>query len=169
MFWIKMWTESRGRLPTYLLMGGSGLNVVHACINFFIFLFFWYEYKICLPGGRRIWALAHAFRGPKVLDPSSCFQRPRIFGSWLMFSEDQGFFWALAYVLRGPKVMDPGSCFQRPRIFGSWLMFSEDQGFFGLWLMFSEDQRFWILTHVFRGLGFLDLGDRKSTRLNSSH
>ena len=43
------------------------------------------------------------------------------------------------------KVLDPGSCFQRPRIFASWLMFSEDQGF-------------WILTHVFRGLGFLDLG-----------
>ena len=37
-------------------------------------------------------------------------------------------------------------------------MFSDDQGFFGLWLMFSEDQRFWILAHVFRGLGFLDLG-----------
>ena len=38
------------------------------------------------------WALVHVFRGPKVLDPDSCFQRPRIFGSWLMFSEDQGFF-----------------------------------------------------------------------------
>ena len=37
-------------------------------------------------------------------------------------------------------------------------MFLEDQGFFGLWLMFSEDQRFWILAHVFRDLGFLDLG-----------
>ena len=37
-------------------------------------------------------------------------------------------------------------------------MFSEDQGSFGLWLMFSEDQRFSIQAHVFRGLGFLDLG-----------
>ena len=36
-------------------------------------------------------------------------------------------------------------------------MFSEDQEFYGLWLMFSEDQRFWILAHVFRDLGFLDL------------
>ena len=26
-------------------------------------------------------ALAHVFKGPKVLDPGSCFQRPRIFGS----------------------------------------------------------------------------------------
>ena len=25
--------------------------------------------------------LAHVFRGPKVLDPGSYFQRPRIFGS----------------------------------------------------------------------------------------
>ena len=24
--------------------------------------------------------------------------------------------------------------------------------------MFSKDQRFWILAHIFRGLGFLDLG-----------
>ena len=37
-------------------------------------------------------------------------------------------------------------------------MFSEDQGFFGLWLMSSEDQRFRISAHVFKGLGFLDLG-----------
>ena len=43
-------------------------------------------------GPRVSWALAHVFRGPKVPDPGSCFQRPRIFGSWLMFSEDQGFF-----------------------------------------------------------------------------
>ena len=47
------------------------------------------------------WALANVFRGPKVLDPDSCFQRPRIFGSWLMFSEDKEFF-------------------------GLWLMFLED-------------------------------------------
>ena len=32
-FW--MWTESRGRLPMYLLMGGLSLNVVHACRFFF--------------------------------------------------------------------------------------------------------------------------------------
>ena len=37
MFW--MWTKSRGRLPTYLLVGGSGLNIVHAC-NFFLFFLF---------------------------------------------------------------------------------------------------------------------------------
>ena len=75
-----------------------------------------------------------------------------------MFSEDQGFFGLWLMFSEDQKVLDPGSCFQRPRIFGSWLMFSEDQGFFGLWLMFSKDQWFWILAHVFRGLGFLDLG-----------
>ena len=41
MFW--MWIKSQGRLPTYLLMGGSGLNVVHACslslLLFFLFFF----------------------------------------------------------------------------------------------------------------------------------
>ena len=37
MLWIKMWTESQGRLPTDLLVGGSSLNVVHIC-NFFFFL-----------------------------------------------------------------------------------------------------------------------------------
>ena len=30
--------QSRGRLPTYLLMEGLGLNVVHAC-NFLFFIF----------------------------------------------------------------------------------------------------------------------------------
>ena len=86
-----------------------------------------------------------------------------------MFSEDQRF-WVQNHVFRSlgfldlglciqrTKVLDPGSYFQRPRIFGSWLIFSADQGFLRLWLMFSEDQRFWILTHVFRGLRFLDLG-----------
>ena len=40
MLWIKIWTESQGRLPMYLLVGGSGLNVVHASSFFFFFFFF---------------------------------------------------------------------------------------------------------------------------------
>ena len=119
-----MWTESRRRLPTYLLVGGSGPNVVHACKFFFFFLS---EYKICLLGGRRI--LAHVFR------------RPRIFGLWLMFSEDQRF-WILAHVFRGLGFWGFGSCFQRTKGSRFWLMFSEAQDF-GSWLMFSEDQEFW--------------------------
>ena len=100
----------------------------------------------CFQRTKDFWALTHAFRGPKVFGVlAHVFKGPRAF-------------WALAHVFIGPKVLDPGSCFQRPRIFGSWLIFSEDQGFFGLWLMFSEDQRLRILAHVFKGLGFLDLG-----------
>ena len=38
MLWIKIWTESQGRLPTYLLVGRSSLNVVYACSFFFFFL-----------------------------------------------------------------------------------------------------------------------------------
>ena len=71
----------------YIPLGGGIRAKRSSCTQ--IFFFFFNEYKICLPGGRRI--LAHVFRGPKILDPGSCFQRPRIFGSWLMFSEDQRF------------------------------------------------------------------------------
>ena len=72
-------------------------------------------------------ALVHIFRGPKVLDPGSCFQSPRIFGSWLMFLEDQGFFglWLmfskdqrfriLAHVFRGLGLWGFRSCFQRTK------------------------------------------------------
>ena len=79
------------------------------------------------------WILAHVFRGP------------RIFGSWLMYSEDQGFFvlrlmtskdqklWILAHVFRGLEFLDLGSCFQRSNGFGA-------------------------LAHVFGGLNILDPG-----------
>ena len=133
-----MWTESRGRLPTHLLVGDQ----VQTYFMHAKFFFFLNEYKICLPGGQRI--LVHVFRGPKVLDPGSYFQRPRIFGSWLMFSEDQGFlglwlmfsedqrFWILAHVFKGLGFWILAHVFRGPRVLG-------------LWLMFSEDQRFWIL------------------------
>ena len=90
------------------------------------------------------WALAHAFRGPKVLDLGSCFQRPRIFGSWLIFSKDQGFFglwlmfskdqkfWILAHVFRGLEFLDLGSCFQRTKGFlgfGSYFQRTKGSGF----------------------------------------
>ena len=76
-------------------------------------------------------ALAHVFKRPKVLDPGSCFQRPKIF--WILahvFGRPRVFWafahvfrgpkvlWALAHVFSGPKVLDPCSCFQRPRILG---------------------------------------------------
>ena len=58
----------------YVPLGGEIRSKRSSCMQFFFFL---NEYKICLLGGRRI--LAHVFRGP------------RIFGLWLMFSEDQRF------------------------------------------------------------------------------
>ena len=66
----------------------------------------------------------------------------------------------IAYVpLNGRIRSKHSSCMQNFFFFlmSTWYAYLEDNGF-GLWLMLSEDQRFWILTHVFRGLGFLDLG-----------
>ena len=87
---------------------------------------------LCFKRTKGFGFFAHVFRGPKVLDTSSCFQRLWIFGSWLMFSKDQAFFGASAHVFKGPKVLDPGLYLQRLRIFGSWLLFSENQGFLRL-------------------------------------
>ena len=176
-----MWTESRGRLPTYLLVGG--IRSKHrSCMRFFFFL---NEYRTCLPKVKKIWRfqscvsedqrfwiLAHVFRGPRIFGLWLIFQRTKGLGSWLMFSKDQGFldpgscfqrtqdFWVLAHVFRGPKVWDLGSAHV-----------SKGPGIFGLWLMFSEDQKFGILAHIFRGprvfgswlmfledLGFLGFG-----------
>ena len=145
-----MWTESWRRLPTYLLVGGSSPNIVHAW-NFF---FFEWVQNMLTWGQEDMKILVMHFRGPKVLDLGSCFQKTKDFlgfgssfqrtkgsGSWLMFSEDQRFwilahifkgpkiFWPLTQVFKGPKVLDLGSCFQRTKDSGSWLMFSKDQGF----------------------------------------
>ena len=120
----------------YVPLGGGVRSKRSSCMQiFYFFYFFLSEYKICLPGGRRILAhvfkrprifgaLAHVFKGPKVLDPGSCFQRPRILGLWLMFSEDQRF-WILAHVFKGLGFLGFGSCFQRTKGSGSYLMFSE--------------------------------------------
>ena len=71
------------------------------------------------------------------MDPGSCFQRPRIFGSWLMFSEDQRFR-ILALVFRDLGFLDLGSCFQRTMGFlGFGSCFQRTKGS-GSWLMFSE-------------------------------
>ena len=84
----------------YVPLGGGTRSRRSSCTQIF---FFFGDYKICLPGGRRI--LAHVFR------------RPRIFGFWLMFLEDQRF-WILAHVFRGLGSLDLGSCFQRTK--GLW-------------------------------------------------
>ena len=136
-------------------------------------------------GPRVFWVLAHVFRRPKVPDLGSCFQRPRIFRSWIMFSLDQGFFglwlmvsedqgfWILAHVFRGLGFLDLGSCFQRTKVFlgfgscfqrtkgsGSWLMFSETLDFWILAHVFNGSRVFWALAHVFKGPKFLNPGSR---------
>ena len=62
-------------------------------------------------------------------------------GSWLIFSEDQGFlgfdscfqrkkrFWILAHVFRGLGFWILAHVFRGPRVLGLWLIFSEDQRF----------------------------------------
>ena len=79
MLWIKIWTESRRRLPTYLLVGGSGLNVVHAC-SLFLFLIFFFAKKM---------STRHAYQWSRENED---FSRDLEF--WTCFSEVQGFeFW----------------------------------------------------------------------------
>ena len=63
-----------------------------------------------LPISEGFRALAHVFRGPKVLDPGSCFQRPRILYLGSCFQRTKGF-------------LGFGSCFQSTKGSGSWLMF----------------------------------------------
>ena len=48
----------------------------------------------------------------------SYFQRTKVFGSWLMFLEDQGF-WILAHVFKGLGFLDFGSYFQKTKGSGS--------------------------------------------------
>ena len=109
-------------------------------------------------GPRVFWALAHVFRGQKVLDLGSCF------------SEVERF-WILAQVSKRTKCfLGFGSCLQRAKGSGSWLIFSENQRFWilahvfrgprilGSWLMFFRGPRFWALAHVFRGPKVLDPG-----------
>ena len=68
----------------------------------------------CFQRTKDFWALAHAFRGPKVLDLGSCFQRTKGFwGFGSCFQRTKGF-------------LGFGSCFQRIKGSVSRLMFLED-------------------------------------------
>ena len=55
----------------YVPLGGGIRSKRSSCMQIFFFCFFLSEYKICLPGGRRI--LAHVFRGLGFWGFSSCF------------------------------------------------------------------------------------------------
>ena len=75
--------DQLSREIAYVPLGGGIRSKRSSCMQFFFF--FLSEYKICLPGGRRI--LAHVFRGLGFWGFGSCFQRTKGSGSWLMFSE----------------------------------------------------------------------------------
>ena len=91
----------------YVPLGGGIRSKRNSCMQFFFFE--WVQDMLtwrttdpgsCFQKTKDFWALAHVFRGSKVLDPASCFQRPSILGLWLMFLEDQRF-WILAHVFIG--------------------------------------------------------------------
>ena len=116
----------------YVSLGGGIRSKRSPCMQLLL-LFFLNEYKICLPGGRRI--LTHVFKGP------------RIFGLQPMFSEDQRF-WILAHVFKDLGFLDLGSCFQRTKGFlgfGSCFQRTKSSG---SQFMFSETQDFGALAHA---------------------
>ena len=106
----------------YVPLGGGIRSKRSSCMQTFFFFFEWVQDMLT-------W---------RTTDPGSCFQRPRILGLWLMFSEDQRF-WILAHVFRGLGFLDLGSCFKRTKSFlGFGSCFQRTKGS-GSWLMFSED------------------------------
>ena len=113
MLWIKMWTKSRRRLPTYLLVGESGLNVVHACslflfLNFFFFFWEKNEYKTCLPMVMRKWGFQS---WSWILDMLP--RGPRI---WILDVLPRGLRIGILDVLpRGPLKLNFGRAFQRSK------------------------------------------------------
>ena len=135
MLWIKMWTKSWEWLPTYLLVGGSGPNVVRAC-NFFFF--FWMSTRYAYLEDDGSWLMFLEDQG--FLGFSLYFQRTKDdlgSGSWLMFSEDQRL-WILAHVFRDLEFLDLGSCVQRTKGFWGFGSYFQRIKGSGSWLMFSE-------------------------------
>ena len=149
MLWSKMWTEFQRRLPTYLLVGGSGLNVVHACNPFFVFfvlfLFLFFlieknEYKTCLPvvrtkwgfqswswilnvlpRGPRIWILDVLRRGPIDLKFRRASQR----------SKD----WNFGRASQRSIEIEFWTCFPEVQVFEVWMCFPEAQWICGRWYL----------------------------------
>ena len=96
MLWIKMWTESWGRLPTFLLVRGSGPNVVYACSIFFFF--FWVKNmstRHTYQRSRKVEILVLCFRGLKVLYLRHVCMGPRISWLWTCFQRTKGYWTCL--------------------------------------------------------------------------
>ena len=101
-------------------LGGGIRSKRSSCMQ--IFFFFWMSTRYAYLEDDGSWLMFSEDQG--FLGFGSCFQRTKGFGSWLMFSEDQRF-WILAHVFRDLGFLGFGSCFQRTKGFGSWLMFLE--------------------------------------------
>ena len=126
-----MWTESRGRLPTYLLVGASGLNVVHARSPFYNFTFF-----------EKKWVQDMLTNGLMDLTFWTCFPEVHGFEIWTCFQEVRWFeVWTYLPVVwwigildvlpRGPKIE-------------FWTCFPEVHGFkFGHASQRSDGLKFW--------------------------
>ena len=78
MLWIQMWTESWGRLPTFLLVRGSGPNVVYARSIFFFWWKIWVHARHTYQRSRKMEILVVCFRGLKVLYLRHVCMGPRI-------------------------------------------------------------------------------------------
>ena len=135
-------TDRISREIAYVPLGGGIRSKRSSCKqNFFFFFFFLVSIRYAYLEDDGSWLMFSEDQGflgfgSKVLDPGSCFQRPRILDLGSCFQRTKGF-GALAHVFRGPKVPDPGSCFQRPRILGLGSCFQRTKGSES-WLMFSE-------------------------------
>ena len=99
MLWIKMWTKSLGRLPTYLLVGGSGLNIVHTCSLFYYYFlvkkkkstrhaYQWSQKNEDFSYDLEFWTCFPDVRG---FDIWMCFLEVRWFEVWTCFSEVRWF------------------------------------------------------------------------------
>ena len=132
MFWIKMWIESRGRLPTYLLVGGSGLNVVHACRIFFFYMSTRYAYL--WSDGLKFGRASQRSDGLKFW---TCFPEVRWFEVWTCFPEVR---WNWIF----------GRASQRSNGLESWTCFPEVQGF-EFWTCFPEVRWIEVLDVLPRG------------------
>ena len=117
MLWIIMWTESWGRLPTYLLVGGLSLNVVHACS-----LFFFWKQKM---------STRHAYQWSWQNED---FNRDLEF--WTCFLEVR-WIWSFGCVSQRSDGFEIWTCFPEVRWFEVWTCFPKVRWIW-IWTCFPE-------------------------------
>ena len=120
-----MWTKSLGRLPTYLLVGGSGLNIVHTCSLFYYYFLVKKKkrYKTCLPvvtkkWGFQLWSwiLDMLPRGPWIWHLDVLPRGPMVWSLDVLLRGPM--VWSLVVNLRGPMDLNLDVLPRGPWIFG---------------------------------------------------